>query len=445
MPKSVLVVSYFFPPVGGAGVQRAAKFVKYLPACGWAPTVLTVSNPSVPLFDDSMLAEIPASVEIVKAKTLEPDYKTKHSLSASAAPAKSQSGLKTKLKNSVRAIANTLLQPDPQVLWLPAALREGKKLLKAKKFDAIFVTAPPFSSLVLGAMLSRDSGVPLVVDYRDEWDISNSVWENKISNGFASSIQSRMQRFVLKQANTVIATTSLSVAALKQKLQALGKTATSTACIYNGFDPDDFAFLDHNEPKARSAKIKLSYVGTLWNLTSIAPLVTALEQMYADSPTQTARIELEIAGRRTADQEAVLARLNATNVTLTLHDYLDHSDALKMMWQSDVLVLLLSDYEFAGRVVPAKTFEYMALRNTILALCPKGEVWSILDGMSDTTCISPADIASIKTFLSATLARTEEPFAIKQAAGKIEQFNRVNLTAELADVLNKASETGNRA
>ena len=439
MPKSVLVISCFFPPVGGAGVQRAAKFVKYLPRCGWSPTVLTVSNPSVPLFDASMLAEIPPSVVIVKARTLEPDYKTKHSLSASAGSVKTQSGLKTKLKNFVRALANTLLQPDPQVLWLPAALREGKKLLKAQKFDVIFVTAPPFSSLVLGAMLSRHSGVPLVVDYRDEWDISNSVWENKISNGFASAIQGYMQRFVLKQANTVIATTALSVAALKQKLLALNKPATTTACIYNGFDPDDFAFLAKDVPKAPNEKIRLSYVGTLWNLTSIAPLVSALEQMYADNPAQTARIELEIAGRRTADQNDLLSRLTATNVTLILHDYLDHAEALDMMWQSDVLVLLLGDYEFAGRVVPAKTFEYLALRNTILALCPEGEVWSILEGVDHATCIAPADISSIKTFLTAMLAQPAERIAITQNQQKIAQFNRLNLTEQLADVLNKAA------
>jgi glycosyltransferase involved in cell wall biosynthesis len=279
----------------------------------------------------------------------------------------------------------------------------------------------------------------LVVDYRDEWDISNSVWENKISNGFASAIQSRMQRFVLKQASTVIATTALSVAALKQKLQALGKPATTTACIYNGFDPEDFAFLDNCVALPRTEKIKLSYVGTLWNLTSIAPLVTALEQMYATHPAQTARIELEIAGRRTGDQEALLARLKATNVTLTLHDYLDHADALKMMWQSDVLVLLLGDYEFAGRVVPAKTFEYMALRSTILALCPQGEVWSILDGIQNATCIAPADVAGIKTFLTSMLEHPTDVVAVEQSQQKIEQFNRVNLTAQLAEVLNKTS------
>ncbi len=420
-------------------MQRAAKFVKYLPRFGWAPTVLTVSNPSVPLFDESMLAEIPASVSIVKARTLEPDYKTKNSLSASAGSAKAQSGFRTWLKNSVRGFANMLLQPDPQVLWLPAALREGKRILKEQQFDVIFVTAPPFSSLVLGAWLSRHSGVPLVVDYRDEWDISNSVWENKVSNGFASAVQSRMQRFVLEQANTVVATTALSVAALKQKLAAIGKTSTTTACIYNGFDPDDFAFLANEQPRTRTEKIKLSYVGTLWNLTSIAPLVTALEEMFAASPAQTARIELEIAGRRTADQNALLKRLETTNVTLTLHDYLDHAEALRMMQQSDVLVLLLGDYEFAGRVVPAKTFEYMALRNTILALCPEGEVWSILEGMNNATCIAPSDVPKVKTFLTSMLEQHGSAGDTHQGQEKIEQFNRVNLTAQLADVLHKAS------
>ena len=248
-----------------------------------------------------------------------------------------------------------------------------------------------------------------------------------------------MQRFVLKQANTVVATTALSVGALQQKLSAIGKSSTTTACIYNGFDPDDFAFLEKKATRANGEKIKLSYVGTLWNLTSIAPLVTALEEMYATEPAQTARIELEIAGRRTADQNALLARLEATNVTLTLHDYLDHNEALNMMQQSDVLVLLLGDYEFAGRVVPAKTFEYMALHNTILALCPEGEVWSILDGMNNATCIAPADITKLKNFLVSILEQPASTGDIAHDERKIARFNRINLTAQLADVLHRAS------
>jgi len=104
-----------------------------------------------------------------------------------------------------------------------------------------------------------------------------------------------------------------------------------------------------------------------------------------------------------------------------------------------VLVLLLGDYEFAGRVVPAKTFEYMALRNTILALCPQGEVWSILEGVENATCIAPADIASIKSFLTSMVERPADQIPARQNQGKIEQFNRLKLTAQLADVLNKAS------
>jgi hypothetical protein len=109
------------------------------------------------------------------------------------------------------------------------------------------------------------------------------------------------------------------------------------------------------------------------------------------------------------------------------------------MQQSDVLVLLLGDYEFAGRVVPAKTFEYMALRNTILALCPEGEVWSILEGMNNATCIAPSDVPKVKSFLTTMLEQHGSAGPLDQGSEKIEQFNRVNLTAQLADVLHKAS------
>jgi len=114
MANSVLFISHFFPPVGGAGVQRAAKFVKYLPDFGWSPTVLTVSNPSVPVFDRTLLGEIPNSVCIVEAKTLEPSYEAKQSVSASDQTGSKQ-GVGKLLKTIIRGFANILLQPDPQI------------------------------------------------------------------------------------------------------------------------------------------------------------------------------------------------------------------------------------------------------------------------------------------------------------------------------------------
>src|SRR5438067_1368965 len=130
-PRRVLFVAYAFPPVGGVGVQRVTKFVKYLPDYGWSPSVLTVSNPSVPLFDDSMTADVPPETIIRRAHTWEPGYGLKGALSAGGQRSRhGLGGVGRLLKGLARQIGNTLLQPDSQILWLPQAVREGMRLLR---------------------------------------------------------------------------------------------------------------------------------------------------------------------------------------------------------------------------------------------------------------------------------------------------------------------------
>ena len=170
--KRVLVVSYNFPPVGGAGVQRVTKFVKYLPEFGWDATVLTTENPSVPVYDESLLADIPPQTLVVKARTLEPGYALKRFVSASnAEPSKltrsvSEGGRSTTsagnspsltlrvsclaaAKRALRGVANLLLQPDPQVLWNSRAIEAGLRILGQRTHDAIFVEPTPLRSTAM--------------------------------------------------------------------------------------------------------------------------------------------------------------------------------------------------------------------------------------------------------------------------------------------------------
>jgi glycosyltransferase involved in cell wall biosynthesis len=236
----VLFISYQFPPVGGAGVQRPAKFVKYLREFGWEVTVLTPSNPSVPVFDKSLCADLPADLAIVKSRTWEPAYAAKQNLAVNRAAA---GGIFQKVRGlalaPVRALAGALLQPDPQVLWLPGAFLAASRLLQKAPHDVIFATAPPYSDLALGALLKKRFGLPLVVDYRDEWDLSSQYLEHSRSDRWTRFVQERMQSWVLRSADAVVATTRLSAERLLERAREARSSAV-TRCIYNGFDDDDF-------------------------------------------------------------------------------------------------------------------------------------------------------------------------------------------------------------
>lgn len=466
--RRVLVVAYVFPPAGGAGVQRVTKFVKYLPEFGWDCSVLTVANPSVPVFDETLAQDVPESTVVRQAKTLEPGYAFKNAVSAGTARGSGSSGganstrstewIRKLLKSAVRAAGNAILQPDAQILWYPGAIKEGLQLLSELKHDASFVTAPPFSSLVTGAALSRRSGLPLIVDYRDEWGISNRFQENRQKSSLSHGLQDRMQRKVLRQASAAIATTRRSADSIKESVQRAGGNAT-VSCIYNGYDAADLASLAArtdtgqiaNLPGKATAiaetsnatgastdrKLRIAYVGTLWNLTSIEPVVEAIQSLTAVSPDKAERIELVVAGRRTAAQDAILDRLEPLPCRVIREGYVEHKRAIEIMNNADVQCLLLSDVPEAGRVVPAKTFEYLALGRRILSVGPDGEVREILAEFPQAASFTPSDTMGIAGYLCRFF---DEPSvdSVVEPSPSTARFERRHLTEELASVLNQA-------
>ncbi|MDA1017442.1 MAG: glycosyltransferase [Planctomycetota bacterium] len=441
MSKRVLIIAYQFPPVGGAGVQRVSKFVKYLPDYGWSPTVLTVSNPSVPVFDESLHAEVLGTVDIRKARTLEPGYKTKRAVAASAQGSKSK--FKSMIKNGVRAAANLVLQPDPQILWFPNAIREGRKILAEGGFEAIVATGPPFSSFLVARKLSRETGIPYVLDYRDEWDISNALWENKRQGRLSLAIQKRQQRTVLRDASVVIATTNSSLDSLAQRCQQ-ARSSASTEVIFNGFDPDDIqaaiSTARANPKRRREAtetpkRYRMAYVGTLWNLTSVEPLVDAILSLAKRDPECLSYLELVFAGRRTEPQDAMLDRLESTPVKMDRRPYVDHPQAVELMHASDALFLSLTDVSAARRVIPAKMFEYMAARKRVLGVMPQGDTWELLAEYPGSVLHVPGDVFGIRDSLLTEIDYFREFGTQEFDYVNLRQFSRQVLTGELAEIL----------
>ncbi len=188
--KKVLIISYNFPPVGGAGVQRPVKFVKYLRDFGWEPVVLSVANPSVPVTDESLLKDIPSSVKLYRAKTLEPSYSVKNRI------AHHDANWLDKSFSLLKKTVSPFILPDVQILWWPGLLLKLLIILLYEKPDVLFVSAPPFSSFVPVVSISRLFRVPAVLDYRDEWSFSRENWENSIKSSLARKLDYKLERYV---------------------------------------------------------------------------------------------------------------------------------------------------------------------------------------------------------------------------------------------------------
>jgi glycosyltransferase involved in cell wall biosynthesis len=344
------------------------------------------------------------------------------------------------MKRAAKSAVLTMLQPDPQVLWLPDATRVAKKLMREVPHDAILVTAPPYSSFFLGAGLKRQFKVPLILDFRDEWDLSGRYLENATRDFISRTIQSRMQRYVLSHADAVVATTMASTANLAEKLTSL-KSSAITKTIYNGYDDSDFISQSPGNPTNSSqarTSFRLVYTGTLWNLTSISPLVEAIERLQSASPELALRLELVCVGRKTPEQISLLDRLASTSCRLQLVDYCEHSAVLEWLNSADAVCLLLSDVAGAERVVPAKLFEYLANRREILSIVPNGETADIVRRYFPESHFEPKDVSGICRWLQRRLSfekinvdyRSDSPF---------DEFSRLNQTKRLVELLNEVA------
>jgi len=420
-------------------VQRAVKFAKYLPEHGWDVSVLTTSNPSVPVLDPSMLSDVPPATIVRRARTLEPAYAVKSFVTSGSATVKRQNTFGQIIKGAARWCAKTLLQPDPQILWMPGAVRAGRQLLADAPHDAVMVTGPPFSAFLIGRRLARETGLPLVLDYRDEWSLSNLVWENRRIGRVSALLQRRMQEKVLRSADALIATTGASAEALEDisKPSASGAVVST---VYNGFDPDDFPTTQNEsttqvDPPRRHSKYRLAYVGTLWNLTSIEPLVQAIHELCRSDPELGERLELVLAGRRTSEQDERLLALEGLPCQVSCRPYVEHQEAVEIMRAADGLCLLLSDVESAGRVVPAKLFEYMAARRWILSVTPRGEVWDLLRDHPAAECREPKDIEGIADVLASEIRRHVDGIRGHHFDDDFRQYDRRNQARQLATLL----------
>ena len=443
--KRVLIVSYLFPPTGGVGVLRVTKFTKYLPEFGWQPSVLTVANPSVPLFDESLTKDIPPQTIIRQARTFEPGYGLKGAVSAGKGAGSVKGLAKTLVGSAVRRVGSLLLQPDPQILWKPCAVRAGLQLLREVPHDVILVSGPPFSGFLVGAALARKTRLPLILDYRDEWGISNAHWENKQQGRFSNWIQERMQRKVLRAANLLLATTPSSAQSLAEAAARAGSSARS-AHIYNGFDRADFP---HGEPVGARTDygngtrcFRLLFLGTLWNLTSIEATVAGIERLAVDNPELISHLEIVIAGRRTGPQDALLDRLATLPCKLVRLGFVEHTTAVRMMREADSLLMTIADLPGAERVISYKVYEYLAAERPMFAVAPDGDLTDILRGSPGTVLCRPNETAGIAREMGTLLERHRAGTVTVADAGPdwdVSRFERRTQTGQLAELLNQVA------
>jgi glycosyltransferase involved in cell wall biosynthesis len=425
-----LLVSYNFPPVGGAGVQRMSKLAKYLALHGVAPRVLTVENPSVPLRDESLLRDLPTDLPILRARTLEPAYAAKKAAwEATADRAPSRRKRLTKLAaDAVRQ----LVYPDVQLLWLPAAHAGlAKVLLGPGAPEVVLISGPPFSQFLLAPLARTRSAV--VLDYRDEWSLYRSEYEMTRSR-LAKVVGDPLEAALLRTAHVVTTATDEFRDGLLRRFTFLDPARVVS--IPNGFDPADFPSELASPPTDRFV---VSHVGTVFKLTSPRGLLGAVRRLHQAEPELAKLLELRFVGRVVDLEEDAFEGMEALGVTRT--GYLAHDDAIREAAASHMVLVILDQTAGVERIYPAKVFEAMHLGRPCLTLAPEGALTRLVRAYGIGDCVAPRDEEGIAAVLAERLRAfrdAPERAAARVAHAGIERFDRRVIAGRFAEILREA-------
>ena len=436
--KRVLVITYYWPPSGGSGVQRWVKFCKYLPAEGWQPVVYTPENPELTSVDDTMGNDLPEDLEVIRTHITEP-YEAYRKIMGRGAGTDMKK-LVTPIKGGKKSLSHkislwirgNLFIPDPRVWWVRPSVKFLRKYLKDNPVDVIVTTGPPQSMHLIGKRLAKATGLPWIPDFRDPW---TRMYYLKPLGLTAASWRKhyRLEKGVLDAASAVIAVTPL----MQEELQA--KTKTPVRMITNGFDEDDFAV----EPLC-DGFFNLTHTGLLASDGNPEKLWKVLGEKCTENPLFREKLRIRLVGKTDAD---VLGNIEAAGLgpnTVNV-GYKTHLEAVAEQKGASALLLpLRNDPEYI-LILPGKLFEYLAARRPILGIGQTdGAMAGVIDGTGSGTVSGWDDEETLRAFID-TLWKQYLDGGIKAPDGDISEFSRKNLTRRLAATLGEVSQKSTTA
>ena len=358
--KRLLIITYYWPPTGGSGVQRWVKFSKYLPQFGWQPVIYTPENPEQLAIDESLLSDIPDCAEIIKTHISEP-YEIYRRLTGSKGKPQEVNPLNAQKKSLGKKISlwlrGNLFIPDPRIWWVRPSVRFLTKYLREHPVDAVVTTGPPQSMHLIGRGLKRRLGVKWIADFRDPWT-EMFYYKHLSLSRFSDRRHRRLEQSVLDEADLVIAV-SPPVAR-----DFAAKTATPVKLITNGFDEDDFAA--PVEPRT-DGKFTLVHTGLFASDGNPLNLWDALAAKCREDSAFRSRLQIRLAGK--TDPEIISAiRERGLGDNLVNLGYLPHEQTVAEQRGADILLLPLRQEPEYAKVLPGKIFEYIAARRPVLGI-----------------------------------------------------------------------------
>ena len=432
--KTVLIITYYWPPSGGAGVQRWLKTVKYLREYGWEPIVYTPENPEAPAIDNSLLKDIPEGVKVLKQPIWEPysfykkflGLKKDEKINAGFLTEKKKPGLAEKIAVWSRG---NLFIPDARKYWVKPSVEYLAKYLRSHPIDAVVSTGPPHSMHLIALGLKEKSGIPWLADFRDPWTNIDFYDKLMLTKG-ADAKHRELEKAVLKNADVV---TSIGRQMADEFLQLGAKRVDVVA---NGFDETDFSFSN----VTLDTSFSISHIGSINKDRNSETFWSAVKELCNEVPQFKENLKIKLVGKT---DHAVLESLEKHNLQQYLEktEYLPHDEVVKKSMSTQVLLLLLNNTPNAKGIMTGKFYEYLAAKRPIICIGPEdGEAAKTLEETAAGKVVGFEDKQKMKSILKEYFEKYQQN-NLKVESASIENYSRRKLTSRFAELLDEISKS----
>lgn len=418
----VLIITYYWPPAGGSGVQRWLKFVKYLQDFGIEPIVYTVDNPNYALTDEFLQKEVPDNIQVIKQPIFEPNtifsFFKKKNKKTSAGFLAQKPGVINKIMHYVRA---NYFIPDARKFWIKPSVNYLSTYLKKNPVSAIITTGPPHSLHIIGYQLRKQLNVKWLADFRDPWTDIDYFHHLPLSK------KAKEKHFKLEK--TVLETADITMVVGETMKRNYQKYTDNIHVITNGFDTQ----MSTDESTTLDTKFTLTHIGLMNADRNPTILWKVLDQLCKEIKGFSDDLEVVLVG---SIAEEVNNELNGyNNISVDRVGYLPHKEVQFYQRKSQVLLLSVNNVPSAKGIITGKIFEYLQAKRPILAIGPTdGDLAAILNKTQSGVIVNFDDIDNLKVNIQKLYEQYKNNTLTTQSVN-ISSYHRKKLTEQLANII----------
>lgn len=429
MPKKVLIITYYWPPSGGSGVQRWLKFVKFFRENGWEPVIFKPKKAEYPELDPSLMKDIPEGIEIVESPIWEPYQLYKH-FTGRDKNQKVQAGFINedkepgKMEKLAIWLRGNIFIPDARRFWIKPGVRRLNEWLKENTIDTIVSTGPPHSAHIIAMKMSKKHNIPWLADFRDPWT-QIDFYDKLMLSKSADRKHKALEKEVLESANKVVTVSPHCAIGLNEI------TEKKIEVITNGYDEDDFTSI----PEFDYSEFSITHLGSMNPDRNPKTLWDVLSEMCSEDDSFDKSLKIKLIGKTDISVFRYLDKKGLSDKVVNFK-YLPHDEAIIKAANSAILLLALNDTPNVLSLAPGKLYEYLALKRPILCTgATDGDASAIITDAQSGESVGFKDADATRKIIKEWYDRYSKS-ELKTKDASIDKYSRRSLTSTMSGLLN---------